>query len=311
MDFQKSVTIGVVIVNYRTDERTISFVNNEISKISTPHITVVVNNEATDKSDTLLCQSLNAEKITDISNIKNYRNKCYVLSHPENLGYAKGNNLGASFINKHFDVSYFLFSNNDIVLTDKNVVEVLVDRISTMADVAIIGPNIIGLKGERQSPYPYHTFWNRYFWVFWLTPFMPKRIKESLFKLNYSSTAKEGVHYRIMGSFFIVRQKDFTACGMMDPNTFLFAEEAILSERIHNINKKVYFYPEVAVLHEHGKTITQFYNKKKRCKIGFENESYYYRKYRHVSPLSIFIGRCSYWCYIELKDFFKSKELLD
>lgn len=297
--------LSIIIVNYKNEEKTIDYIKKEISKIITPHIVVVVNNSATDESNNFLCESLNANLINDIQKTIDTNKKYFVISHKENLGYAKGNNLGAEFSIKHFDISFFLFSNNDICFIDENVVEKLIERMNSNKEIGMIGPNIIGHDKKRQSPFPYATFWNRYFWMYWLTPFLTKSFKNKIFQLNYSEEAKEGFHYRIMGSFFMVKAIDFIECKMMDTNTFLFGEEMILTERLYNIGKKVYFLPTVSVLHDHNQTISKYIDLQKQYKIRFKSEAYYYSEYKNVNYLSILIGKYSYYLYLKVIRFFK------
>jgi len=264
---------------------------------------VIVNNEATDETDKILINNLNAVLVND-TNLNPQTSNCYVISQPENLGFAKGNNLGAVFSLKHFDITHFLVSNNDIRFINDDVVERLIEKLDTLTDIGMIGCKVVGLDGANQSPEPYSAFWSRYIWMYWLTPFLTSTKKTKIFQLDYSQKAQEGEHYKIMGSFFIINALDFKNCGMMDPNTFLYAEEMILSDRLKKINKNTYYYPAVAVLHEHGKTINQYFKIAKSMKLQFESEVYYYRTYHGVSWLSIYIGKISLNVYIRLKTLF-------
>ena len=292
--------LAVLIVNYKDEERTISYLKEELSKIHIQHLTVIINNAATTESDKKLIESLNAILVTDIQ-IKPIESECYVISEPENLGFAKGNNLGAEFCLNHFLINHFLISNNDIRFINEDVVEKLIEKLDSFNNTGLIGPKVIGLDGKNQSPEPYISFWKRWIWMYWLTPFLSATKKRELFMLDYSQQAKEGEHYKIMGSFFIVKAPDFQRCSMMDPNTFLYGEEVILSERLKAINKKTYYLPEVAVLHEHGQTISQHLNNAKSMKLQFRSESYYYQKYHRVSLVSISMGKLSLLLYIKLK----------
>lgn len=283
--------LAVIIVNYKSEQRTIDYVKKELSKISIPYKVIIVNNGATKESDNTLSINLSAW-IIDKNSLANCPEKdCYVLSNPENSGFAKGNNMGVLFAKQHFHPEYFLFSNNDIHFLSNDVVEKLIKKLDEIPEAGIIGPKVIGLRGELQSPEPFLSFWDRHVWMYLSTPFYSKSKKSIRFKLNYSQQAKEGFHYKIMGSFFLVRAKDFYACGMMDPNTFLYAEETILTERMKRIGKKVYYYPVVSVLHEHGVTTKQHLQKRKQNEIGFKSECYYYKKYIGTSSFLIFIGR--------------------
>jgi len=290
--------LGVIIVNYKNENKTIEYVTEELVKIQSPNIIVIVNNSANKESNSMLIEALSAELIYDIEEIKEKSSQCYIISHADNLGFARGNNLGAAFLLKHFNITHLLFSNNDIRFIDNNVVEKLIEKIDTLHNVGVIGPNIIGLDGRKQSPDPYYPFWQRYFWMYWLTPFMPKKQKNNFFNLNYTQQALEGIHYRVMGSFFLVKAIDFVNCGMMDPNTFLFSEEMILAERMNAIKRYVYFYPLVSVLHEHNQTISKYILNDKRFILRYESESYYYRTYRNVSLLSTYIGKLSFHLYL-------------
>jgi GT2 family glycosyltransferase len=271
--------------------------------VQTPHLIVIVNNEASVEGDNTLVNQLKATLVTDIY-LKPVESSCYVISQPNNLGYAKGNNLGAEFSLKHFNITHILISNNDIRFIDNDVVERLIEKLESLINVGLIGSKVIGLDGSNQSPEPYYPFWNRYIWMYWLTPFLSSTKKRKLFKLDYSRRAVEGEHYKIMGSFFIINADDFQQCGMMDSNTFLYAEEIILSERLNAIHKSVYYYPQVTVLHEHGLTINQHLNSAESMKLKFKSESYYYRKYRGVTALSILLGKLSLNLHIKLKSQF-------
>ncbi|MDD4972359.1 MAG: glycosyltransferase family 2 protein [Paludibacter sp.] len=297
--------LAILIVNYKDEDRTIAYVKDELSKIHSPHLIVVVNNSATDESNYVLAAKLNATLISDIHQ-KPEASGCYVISSNDNLGFAKGNNLGAEFAMKHFSITHILFTNNDIHFLNNNVVERLVEKLDTLDTVGMIGPKVKGLDGRNQSPEPYSSFWNRYIWMYWLTPFLSSDKKKEMFKLDYPQDAKEGEHYKIMGSFFIVKAQDFITCGMMDPNTFLYAEEVILTERLKKIHKTAYYFPQVAVLHEHGQTINQHFQTARSMKIQFDSESYYYHSYKGVSSFSISIGKISLNLYIKLKSHFKS-----
>lgn len=299
--------LGVIIVNYKNESKTIEYVKEELVKIQSQNIIVVVNNSANEESNAMLTVALSAGLVSDIEEIGNKNKQCYIISHADNLGFARGNNLGAAFLLKHFSITHLLFSNNDIRFIDKNVVEALIEKIDTLQNVGIIGPNIIGIDGRKQSPDPYYPFWQRYFWMYWLTPFIPKKQKNIFFKLNYTQQALEGIHYRVMGSFFLVKAIDFVNCGMMDPNTFLFSEEMILSERMNAIKRYVYFYPEVSVLHEHNQTISKYILNDKRFRLRYESESYYYRTYKNVSLLSTYIGKLSFYLYLFLSRFERKK----
>lgn len=293
---KKHYKLATIVVNYKSDERTVTYIKEELlKKCSVPQIIVVVNNGAADSSSQMLGLSLNAVIVKDII-LYDMDSQIYVIHSVENLGFAGGNNLGVDFVKRHFEVDFLLFSNNDIHLCSVGVIEKLIQKMETLADVGIIGPKVVGMDGHCQSPNDYVPFWKELVGVPWerFIPFL------HLKHLNQNQ-AKEGYYFRVMGSFFLMKFDDFMHCGMMDSCTFLFYEEAILSERLRLINKRVYYYPAVAVLHDHGFSINRSPHVMKQRDYMFESALYFYKTYKHVSKISIIVVKCLHYIYRNLQ----------
>lgn len=280
--------LATIVVNYKTEERTIEFVKDELSKYSLRQVVVIVNNGATEQRTELLANALGAVVVHDVYNPDIKASNIYVIHNEENSGFAKGNNKGVEFVKHHFNVEYLLFSNNDIRLKDADVIERLVQKLNTLPEVGIIGPKVVGLDGHCQSPNDYVPFWKEMVGVPWerFIPFM------HLKHINQDE-AVEGYYFRVMGSFFIMRFVDFINCGMMDPQTFLYYEEAILSERLLLINKRVYYYPEVYVLHDHGFSINRASKSIVKRDYLFESAAYFYAAYKNISKWKLYVVKCS------------------
>ncbi len=276
-------TLGIVVVDYKSASRTIAFIENELSKIEIPYKVVVVINSASEES----IAQYKDKGFVDISSTVEIKldNNYFISPQTENLGFAKANNIGADFLLKNFGCKYLLFSNNDIELPRTATVETLIDTLQSDMSIGMIGPKVIGLDGKCQSPESYKSISDRYVWMYLLTPFLSKENKIKRFKLDYSEKATEGYHYRIMGSFFMMPSSCFVDCGGFDPNTFLYGEEMILSERLHKIGKRVYYQPTVTVVHAHGATIGKHLKSTKISAVQAKSEKYYYTRYRGVSHL--------------------------
>ena len=182
--------LGIIIVNYKNEGKTIEYVKEELIKIQTQNIIVVVNNSATDESNARLQEGLSAELVHDITKVESTSQRCFIVSHPDNLGFARGNNMGAEFLLKHFPITYFLFSNNDIRFIDAHVVEALIEKADLLTNVGVIGPNIIGVDGRKQSPDPYYSFWARYFWMYWLWVCMENACMSRSFQMEIANKPK-------------------------------------------------------------------------------------------------------------------------
>jgi GT2 family glycosyltransferase len=290
----KTFTLASIIVNYKSEERTITYVKEELQpKCRIPQLIIIVNNEATEESSKKLSESLQAPIVRDIV-ASSTDSDIYIIHNPKNSGFAKGNNLGVDFISKHFEVEYLLFSNNDIRIIDSNVIEVLIEKLKSLPDVGVIGPKVIGLDGKNQNPYIYTPFWNEILWMSW-----GRYLPHWNFKEFDREKASEGYYYRLMGSFFVIPLHDYLQCGGMDPHTFLYAEEIILAERMLNIGKKNYYVPSVKILHEHGQTTSKYLNKGNE--ILLESILYYFKTYKHISNIKIILGKrlVQLYCFLQ------------
>ena len=270
--------IGIVIVSYRSDDRTVAFVREQLSRVSEPNRIVVVDNGATAEEAAAL-----AARIPEA-----------VVIPAENRGFAAGSNLGARYLEETVRPAYILFTNNDIEFMGDGVVEALVRTAEAHPEAGAAGPAVIGLDGERQGPEPYQGLWKRYVWMYLCTPFLTASAKRRLFDLDYPEKASEGPHYKLSGSFLLVRTADLRQAGGFDEETFLYAEENILSDRFARLGKVFYFVPSVSVLHRHGETIGASYDADRRALLQFDSMGYYYRAYRGRSRLTVALVRRIY-----------------
>ena len=122
--------------------------------------------------------------------------------------------------------------------------------------------------------------WKRFVWMYLSTPFLSRKAKRRIFRLDASEEAVEGYCYRVMGSFFLCPREAWELAGGMDPHTFLYAEEPILSERMLRVGRKAYFLPTVTVVHEHGTTIRKHLEHRKASWLQFQSNAYFYKAYK-------------------------------
>lgn len=275
--------VAIIIVNYKNENLTIRFIKEQLVKIAFPYSVIIVNNTASDASDNKLSKTLNAPVVYDV-NSYNYREEdsCFVIHENENCGFAKANNTGSIFARYHLNSDYLLFTNNDIEIIDKDVITQLIKCLKNNSEIGLIGPKVIGLDGRLQSPEPYYSFFD-----LMVRPYFSILKTKNTNNCSYSVNAKEGFHYKVMGSFFLLKTCDFFQCGMMDTNTFLYFEENILSERLRKIGKKVYYYPGVSVLHAHSQTISKYASFKRQRNFMFNSGAYYYKTYRSINGIYI------------------------
>ena len=302
---KKKYELGIVIVSYHSDELTIKMIREQLSKVPEDYLLVVVNNGATMDSSRTIAEAIGGTLITDTEAAEDYSSTRFIIHNIENSGFAKGNNMGVNFLVDHFEVGYLLFSNNDIELVDKDVTTRLIAKIKSNNEIGIIGPKVIGLDGNCQSPENYVPFWDEILWMTW-GRFLHIKSRKTFDR----NSAPEGFYYRVMGSFFLTSCADYLKCGEMDENTFLYGEEVILSERMKRIGKKAYYLPSVSVIHAHGQTTSKYINLIRGSKITYKSITYYFKTYRGVSPFSIFLSKLLFFPYIYLQYAFRKAAAL-
>ncbi len=281
--------LGIVIVVYKSFEDTVKFITNEIPKIKEPCKIVIVDNASTIKESEKLANSCNANLVKEFGNIEK-NNSIFLISIEDNLGYARGNNLGADFLNRNFNIEYLLFSNNDIEIIDKSVIGKLITFLKENEDIALVGPMITTPDGSfHEGHVKYVTIYRRIGWN--LLPFLRKKIKHDS-KQNKSTTSYECVW--VSGCFFVIKNDAFNEVDGFDNGTFLYGEEIILSERLSRIGYKTFFYPNTTILHAHSQTISKKFNDNRIQELQMISHIYYYKNYKNKPQFLLWLYKQSF-----------------
>jgi len=291
--------LGIVLVNYKTIDETVSYINQELVKITTPHKIVIVDVACEDIAHAqAIAEKCDGQVLGYLHSKPEHNKKVYVLPHQDNLGYAKGNNLGTEFLTKYFDTEFFLFTNNDIKLVDNDVVERLIEKARQHEVIGAIGPRVVDLDEKDQSPRKYIGIWRKIIIPCLVAPFLTF-IKTTFFS-DIDNRKGERYTYWVTGSFFLVKAKVFFESNMFDPETFLYAEEMILSERMLKAGYKNYFLDAVSIVHEHSAVIGNNVGLRRRINISLSSNLYYYRKYKTVSSFEVLLAKMANAIYLYL-----------
>jgi GT2 family glycosyltransferase len=130
--------IGIVILNYLAYEDTMACVDSIWRQNYKDVEIIIVDNASNNGSAVLLTQT--------------YRNcpAVNIIIARENLGYAKGNNLGIKAL-KAKGIYNVLILNSDVLLTQVDFLEKL-SALTSAPEVAMIGPAILTATGRNQNP---------------------------------------------------------------------------------------------------------------------------------------------------------------
>ncbi|MBE6330762.1 MAG: glycosyltransferase family 2 protein [Bacteroidales bacterium] len=266
----KMTKIGIVVVSYKNAAMTARYVREELSRLTCPHDLVVVANAASVEEGRALAEACGIAESD-------------VVASAENLGYARGNNLGVRTLLQRGEFSHFLFTNDDIEIRDADILERLADTMQRHDDVAAIGPRIVGLDGRDQSPHDrYISPWRLIGWR--LFSFLRRR--QGVAEASADETPQSRYTYWVQGSFMLVDAEAFRRVGMFDEGTFLYFEEPILAEKFRAIGRRMYFDASCSVVHYEGSSTKSNPN---RERIENESRMLYFRKYRGVSPIVLWL----------------------
>ncbi len=198
---EKELTI--VINTFNSEDK----INDCLSSLPTNHKVIVVENSS----------NLNFKKKIE----ENYKNVECILTG-ENLGYAKGNNLGLSKVK----TNYALVLNPDAKL-GKNTVENFFITANKIKDFSLIGP-------AKQDEYK---------------PEVIEYGQKELVEVN-----------SIKGFAMFFNLKQFDDIGFFDENFFIYLEEIDLCKRLKNKRKKIYLDKKIIVHHLGGSSHNESIN---------------------------------------------------
>lgn len=263
--------IGIIVVSYRNPTMTVRYVRGELPKLTTPYTLVIVNNDSTPEECDALAEACGIER--DV-----------VVCSRENLGYAKGNNLGVATLKERGIVcSHYLFSNDDVEIKDGNILEVLCASMAEHEDCAAIGPRIIGLDGRDQNPH--NTYISPYRQIGWKFLRFFRNKKARRIQLGTQAAVVGGKTYWVSGAFLFVDAHKFDAVEGFDSRTFLYMEEPILAERLKKCGWSMYYEPKVEVIHFEGGSTKKTNSKSNN--YNKQSTNLYYIEYRNINCLSM------------------------
>jgi predicted glycosyltransferase len=297
---------GIVVVSYHNAEGTSGYVTEQLTRLSDDYRVVVVAVDADETYGRRLAEDCGLAYVKEARQAGGHL-RGWCIAAAENLGYARGNNLGVAVLKASgmvFDA--YLFSNDDIEIMDADVLGRLWTNMGRDSGTAGIGPRVVGLDGNDQSPHTrYISPWRQMGWKFFA--FLRKGHKNSAvyggndthsvaevskarlaqrtavqaMKLAAPKAFVGGKCYWVSGAFMMVRADRFEVVGGFDPRTFLYFEEVILAERFMRHGWHFAFEPSVAVVHYEGGSTTVKSNR--RNAIEMESKMLYFREYKHVN----------------------------
>ena len=177
----------------------------------------------------------------------------YIFNNSNN-GFGSGHNIVLKKLmddNFKEKAEFHIILNADIIF-EENTIEKMIDYMRKNPEIGQIGPKIYESSGEvnkscRLLPTPLNLIFRRFF-----------PIKSIVDKMDYNYEMRWCDYNSIMevpilsGCLMFIRTDILKNVGMFDTRYFMYMEDYDLCRRIGQ-KYKVIFYPEVKIIHKHGK----------------------------------------------------------
>lgn len=172
--------------------------------------------------------------------VQKYQNdpEVIILHNDENLGFAKGNNVGFRFIKNEIAPDFIIMINNDTLIRQKDFLDVI-DKKYEKYNFAVLGPDILTKDGIHQNPWIREGFDKTGIRLFR----MKQRIRIMLSFLKLDKIVYQILHKNdprrnkiegdlvdvpLHGSALIFSRNYIDRFDGLDDRTFLYFEEEIL-----------------------------------------------------------------------------------
>jgi GT2 family glycosyltransferase len=276
--------VRVIILNFNQPELTAECCKSVLKQHYSNYQVMVVDNGSSEGNFSLLKDTLNEKVI--------------VKRSMENLGYAKGNNLGCGIYNNILPDYYFVL-NNDTIVEDELTIQKLINAFKEVEEpCAIIAPLVDTVSAPTNV---YEQIQGRR-----LLPTSQLIISHSaiLSKIGHGKKIANRFIYKnlmpyekdryykvdcISGAAFVIKTRYCTEDKIFDENTFLYFEEIILAEQLCLRKLRSYIDTSVIVKHYQGVS-TGKRGKRTPYKMfvyALESELYFYKKFRSVSSFTL------------------------
>lgn len=266
---------GIVILNYLNSNVTKSSVERLMNQKDIAKFEVVIVDNGSPEA---VLEDLKDFLKSDV----NFSGIHLIRAH-ENLGFAKGHNIGIRFLRK-LNVENILLMNSDISFVENEGLSLLFSNIKS-SDAAIIGPNIYGKGNKPANP----VFINVTFKGTVLRS-VSNRLSvirnSSLFRLQKENVSEGAIGSRetksinsnermffLHGSAFILTKKYFDTYFSLYPGTFLYYESQILQILVKKANLKLQYCADVHMTHIEDQSSELSYGNKPNVKASMVAQS--------------------------------------
>jgi GT2 family glycosyltransferase len=253
--------VSVVIVSFNSRDDLLRCLDSLRAHLDLPHEIVVVDNASADGS---------------AAAVRERHPEVRLLQSPENLGFARANNLGF----QETTAPYVLVLNSDAQVhagSVQGLIEVLEDR----PEVGLVGPRTVNPDGTAQVSFgPMLTPVRE-----WRQRRLVRGVRKGRRRYLDRAEAESRVEHEpvwVSGACFLVRREALDAVGGFDEQFFLYEEDVDLCVRVRAAGWSIIFTPRVEVMHRLGASMA---SARERARLEYHRSHLrFYEKHHGAAP---------------------------
>lgn len=270
--------IGVVLLNYQTYIATINITKELLKQSIAQYLSIVIVDNASPN-----------DSFVYLKDMERAYPQVKVILNKNNLGYARGNNVGILYLEKVIQPDYIAILNNDIILS-KNSFEQLMNRYEQLKEPAIIAPLMKDIEGKIILPSRLNNFLEDCISTFICLNKIYLGNKYRKIQDIGNGTMAVDI---IPGSFMFASLNVLKRIDYFSPVTFLYGEEAFIARKVKDAGLYNYLILNEYYIHAHrSPTISTTYDTAGKYRLLFDSIIQYTKLYRRHSTLKCIILRC-------------------
>lgn len=266
--------IGIVILNYLNWTDTVECIDSLKNQTYQSFQVVVVDNASKNES------------FVELTSRYENNEKIHLLQTEENLGFAKGNNVGIVYCQEVLKLENILLINNDVIFTEADYIEKLTTY-KVGNDIGVIGTKIIGSDGKNQNPHYFNPSFRKVMREFSF-PLLRKYKLNGIIELgrlikHRGKAVKPSTSsrpnklrsgpYVLHGAAVYLTKNYLKQMNGLYPETFLYYEEEILGLVCKKLNLKMLYVDEIEIYHKEDQSSEMSFQNLESVKYQFARKS--------------------------------------
>jgi len=304
--------VAITILNYKNYTDTINCIHSILASNNKDYIIIVVDNASNNDSLEIINEEFKSvtpvyKGEDDIANTKFIDKSILLVQNKENAGYAAGNNTGLK-LGARLGCKYLLVLNNDTLFTD-DCLSLLVSELQKSENTLCVGPLLF--KGDKVSV-DYNCAKKRpRHWDIFVLSYFGKCFRTETWRKYYYYIYKNKIKDPIIvdvisGSCMLFDTFKFEKINYFDEGTFLYYEEAIVTEKARLNNYDLKLVPEATLIHLGAQTMKKHSYSTFTLRCSYDSAIYYLTHWRKTPMWSAKLICLSQLLFIKLYSLKKS-----